>query len=70
MLIMGLAGLVLTLIYDLLTNLATTVVMGQFWPVMIAAVPFSLLHILSNMVIFVALSPLLIKMSRLYRERI
>lgn len=69
MLIMGLAGLVLTLVYDLLTNLATTVVVGQFWPVMIAAVPFALLHILSNVIIFVVLSPLLIKMSRLYGER-
>jgi len=70
MFIMGLAGLVLTLIYDLLTNLATTVVVGQFWPVMIAALPFALLHILSNMVIFVALSPLLLKMARFYRERV
>jgi energy-coupling factor transport system substrate-specific component len=70
MLIMGLAGLVLTLIYDLLTNLATTVVVGQFWPVMIAAIPFALLHILSNVTIFVVLSPLLMKMSRLYHERL
>lgn len=68
MLIMGISGLVLTLIYDLLTNLATTVVVGQFWPVMIAAVPFALLHTLSNVVIFVVLSPLLLKMARFYRE--
>ena len=67
---MGVSGLVLTLIYDLLTNLATTVVVGQFWPVMIAAVPFALLHTLSNTLIFVVLSPLLLKMSRFYRERV
>jgi hypothetical protein len=64
---MGMAGLVLTVFYDLLTNLATAFVVGQFWPVMIAAVPFSLLHILSNVVIFIVLSPLLLKMAR-YRR--
>jgi energy-coupling factor transport system substrate-specific component len=69
-LIMGLAGLVLTLIYDVLTNLATALVVGQFWPVMVAAVPFSLLHIVSNVVIFVVLSPLLLKMARLHREKV
>jgi hypothetical protein len=67
---MGMAGLALTIIYDLLTNLATTVVVGQFWPVLIAAVPFALVHIVSNVAIFVVLSPLLLKMTRFYRERI
>ena len=70
MLMMVLAGLVLTLVYDLLTNLATTIVVGQFWPVMIVAVPFALLHTLATIIIFVVLSPLLIKMSRLYREKV
>ena len=60
---MGLFGLVLTLVYDLFTNLATAYVMGQFWPVMIAAIPFALLHILSNVAIFVILTPVLIRLS-------
>jgi uncharacterized membrane protein len=60
---MGLFGLGLTLIYDLFTNLATAYVMGQFWPVMIAAIPFALLHILSNVFIFVILTPVLLKLS-------
>lgn len=60
--LMGISGLVLTLIYDLLTNLASAYVVGQFLPVMMAAVPFALIHILSNVVIFVALTPLLLKM--------
>ncbi|NIM98530.1 MAG: ECF transporter S component [candidate division Zixibacteria bacterium] len=60
--LMGISGLVLTLIYDLLTNLASAYVVGQFLPVMIAAVPFAFIHILSNVVIFVALTPLLLKM--------
>lgn len=60
---MGLFGLGLTLIYDLFTNLATAYVMGQFLPVMIAAVPFASIHILSNIAIFVVLTPVLLKLS-------
>ena len=59
----GLFGLGLTLIYDLLTNLATAYVMGQFFPVMISAIPFALIHILSNVAIFVVLTPVLLKLS-------
>jgi hypothetical protein len=61
----GLFGLGLTLIYDLLTNLATAYVMGQFLPVMISAIPFALIHLLSNMAIFVVLTPVLLKLSTL-----
>lgn len=60
---LGLFGLGLTLIYDLLTNLATAYVMGQFLPVMISAIPFALVHVLSNMAIFVVLTPVLLKLS-------
>ncbi|MCK4224403.1 MAG: ECF transporter S component [candidate division Zixibacteria bacterium] len=62
-LIMGIFGLILTIIYDLFTNLATAFVIGQFLPVMVAAIPFALIHILSNVIIFVVLAPLLLKMS-------
>jgi hypothetical protein len=64
-LIMGLFGLGLTLIYDLLTNLATAYVIGQFLPVMVSAIPFALIHILSNVAIFVVLTPVLLKLSKL-----
>jgi len=60
---MGFLGLGLTLIYDLLTNLATAYVVGQFLPVMITAIPFALIHILSNIAIFVVLTPVLFKLS-------
>jgi hypothetical protein len=60
---MGLFGLGLTLIYDLLTNLATAYVMGQFVPVMISAIPFALIHILSNIALFVVLTPVLLRLS-------
>jgi energy-coupling factor transport system substrate-specific component len=62
--VVGFFGLVLTAIYDLLTNLAVAFVMGQFLPVMFAAIPFALLHIASNLVIFAILSPVLLKLSK------
>ena len=68
-LIMGISGLVLTIIYDLFTNLAVAFVMGQFLPVMIAAIPFALIHVLSNILIFVILAPLLLKMSKIQFKR-
>ncbi len=60
---MGLFGMGLTLVYDLFTNLATAFVVGQFLPVMLAAIPFALIHILSNIAIFVVLTPVLLKLS-------
>ncbi len=69
-LIVGISGLVLTIIYDLFTNLAVALVMGQFLPIMIAAIPFALIHILSNVIIFVILTPLLLKMSRIQTAKI
>jgi energy-coupling factor transport system substrate-specific component len=62
--LMGILGLVLTIIYDLFTNLAVAFVMGQFLPVMIASIPFTLIHVLSNVVIFVVFTPLLLKISK------
>ena len=62
-LVIGAFGLVLTVVYDLLTNLAVAFVMGQFLPVMLAAIPFALLHVVSNVIIFAALSPALLGMS-------
>ena len=61
----GTFGLALTLIYDLLTNLGVAVVVGQLWPVMASAVPFAVVHVVSNTVIFSVLSPALIKLSRI-----
>jgi hypothetical protein len=61
---LGISGAALTIVYDLLTNLAVAFVMGQWMPVMVAAVPFALLHILSNLAIFLILSPLLLRLSR------
>lgn len=67
--VMGIFGLVLTIIYDLFTNLAVAFVMGQFLPVMFAAIPFTLIHILSNVIIFVVFTPFLLKVTRIQFEK-
>lgn len=68
LILMGLVGVILTLIYDVLTNLAVAYVVGQFIPVMLAAVPFSLIHIGSNAIIFVVLTPVLFKFNQLEKR--
>jgi hypothetical protein len=68
LILMGLVGVILTLIYDILTNLAVAYVVGQFIPVMLAAVPFSLIHIGSNAIIFVVLTPVLFKFNQLEKR--
>jgi len=63
--LMAFCGVILTLFYDLLTNLAVAYVVGQFLPVMLAAIPFSLMHVGSNAVIFVVLTPILYRLTQL-----
>ena len=53
------AGIVATLIFDLITNLAMAWSIGPFWPVMIAAIPFAGLHIASNALLFIVIFPIL-----------
>jgi hypothetical protein len=65
---MGLAGLILTLIYDFLTNSGVAIVMGSFLPVMLAAIPFSLTHLVSNVIIFILLTPVLFRLAKLERR--
>jgi len=65
---MGLAGLVLTLLYDFLTNSGVAIMMGRFVPVMLAAIPFALTHLISNIIIFVLLTPVLFRLAKLERR--
>jgi len=53
------AGIVVTLVYDLFTNLAFALSIGPFRPVMIAAAPFALIHVASNALLFGAIFPIL-----------
>jgi len=65
---MGIVGFSLTLLYDLLTNLGVVIVVGQFLPIMFAAVPFTLIHLLSNILIFILLTPVLFRLAKLERR--
>ncbi len=46
------AGALLTLWYDLSTNLVFAALFGPFWPVLIGGISFSLIHLVSNTVMF------------------
>lgn len=61
----GAFGLLLTLQFDFLTNLAIAIMTGQFWATMIAGVPFAAIHIGSNTGLFVIFNPLLFRLARL-----
>jgi hypothetical protein len=65
---MGVTGFSVTLLYDILTNLGVVIVTGQFLPIMLAAIPFTLVHLLSNTLIFILLTPLLCRLARLERR--
>jgi hypothetical protein len=45
-------GAVLTFWYDLSTNLAFAYIFGPFWPALLAGIGFSIIHTVSNTVIF------------------
>ncbi|MBI5835655.1 MAG: hypothetical protein HZB25_00275 [Candidatus Eisenbacteria bacterium] len=55
----GAAGFLTTLWFDLWTNLATAQYVGALGPSLAAALPFTAVHVASNVVLFAALGPLL-----------
>ncbi len=66
----GLAGALLTLVYDLVTNLATGVVFGQMRATLVGGIPFALAHIGWNAALFAALGPALVAVLARYRARL
>jgi hypothetical protein len=66
--LLGLTGLTLTFIYDLLTTISSIFVLKTGWPGFIAAIAtgalFFLLHQISNTVIFALLLPTLVRRLR------
>jgi len=67
---LGVAALLLTAFYDLVTNLATGLLFGQVGPTLLGGVPFSLVHIGSNVVLFAALGTPLVGVLARYRSRL
>ena len=46
------SGLLVTSIYDLLTNVALGITLGNLWSIVVAGMAFSVLHIVSNILVF------------------
>jgi thiamine transporter ThiT len=63
-------GVVFTFIYDALTNAAIAVTFGPFWPTMISGIAFSLMHIVSNGIIFGLVEPLMVKLWQIVEPRL
>jgi hypothetical protein len=51
-LLLAACGAILTLWYDITTNLAFAIVFGPFWPSFIGGLGFGVIHLISNTVIF------------------
>jgi hypothetical protein len=63
-------GVVLTFIYDLLTNLAIASAFGPFWPTVISGIAFSLWHMASNGIIFGLAEPMVVKLWQVVGPRL
>ncbi len=64
------AGVLLTLWFDLLTNLATALVLGQTRVVLLQGIPFALWHMGSNAALFALLGTPLVGVFGRYRARL
>lgn len=60
-------GVVMTFIYDLLTNAAFGITIGAIWPTIYAGIAFSLIHMAANGLIFGLAEPLLVRVWRSVR---
>jgi hypothetical protein len=67
---LAISAVILTLFFDVVTNLATGILLGQVRVALIGGIPFSLWHIGWNVVLFAGLgTPLVGALSR-YRSRL
>jgi hypothetical protein len=64
------AALALTLMYDLVTNLGTGLLLGQVRVALMGGIPFALMHMGTNLVLFAALGTPLVAVLARYRERL
>lgn len=67
---LALIGLSITAFFDLITNLATGAVYGQMKLTLIGGIPFALVHIGTNVVLFAALGTPLAAVFAHYRARL
>jgi hypothetical protein len=67
---MGALAVVVTLMFDLVTNVATGVVFGQLKLTLLGGIPFALWHTGWNVVLFVVLGTPLVRLFAHYRARL
>ena len=67
---LGLTAAAVTLLFDLLTNLATGVVYGQMRAVLLGGIPFSLWHVGTNVALFAVVGTPLVGVFAHYRARL
>jgi uncharacterized membrane protein len=68
--LLAVCGALLTLWFDLVTNLATGVLFGQMRATLIAGIPFALWHVFWNVVLFAAIGTPLVAVFARYRARL
>lgn len=68
--VLALSGLIITAIFDFITNLTTGLLFGQVRVTLIGGIPFSLWHMGTNVVLFVALGTPLVGALAHYRSRL
>ena len=61
-------GVVLTFIYDVLTNAAFGLTIGAVWPTIISGIGFSVVHIAFNGLVFGLAEPLIVKLWQISRS--
>jgi hypothetical protein len=59
--LLGLAGALVTAVYDVVTNVAIGISFSQVVPTLIAGIPLSLVHVLANALIFALGGPYLLR---------
>lgn len=69
-LLLGLTGALLTIVYDLITNVATGIIFGQMRVTLLGGIPFALWHIATNTALFASLGPALVAVLARYRSRL
>ncbi len=63
------AGVAVTVVFDLLTNLASAVMFGPIVPTLVAALPFAAIHVATNAALFAAIGvPLVAALERTRRS--
>ena len=68
--LLAIFGLLLTLCFDLITNVATGIVFGQMRATLLGGIPFALIHVGTNVALFAVLGVPFVAVLGRYRSRL